>query len=180
MDPTEVRIRRSREVWLPITGYEGLYDVSSLGRVRSLEGRYRTRETPKILKLVVNSHGYLQVTLYKEGDVWTPRVHVLVAEAFLGKKPKGMQIRHLDGDRTNAKKNNLAYGTHADNEQDKVVHGTHARGSRHGNAVLTEDDVLCIKRSLCLGEKQRVIATVYGVSRSTITDIKKDRIWRHV
>ena len=71
------------EVWKPIKGYEGLYEVSNIGRVRSLRnnhGNYRE----KILKQQDNGDGYLQVTLYKDGKAKHFTVHRLVAMAFCG------------------------------------------------------------------------------------------------
>lgn len=109
------------ERWLPIPGYEGRYDVSDQGRVRSLAwGKER------ILKTCMDHKGYLQVGLSGGGPLArVPRVHRLVLLAFVGPRPDGMECRHIDGDHQNNILGNLRWGTHSENEFDRVKHGTH-------------------------------------------------------
>ena len=118
---------RSRETWRPVVGYEGLYSVSSYGRVRSeerlvrAEGRTQSahwrRYGERILKIDHPSQRYPVVVLSAQFKV---RVHILVAEAFIGPCPNGQEVRHLDDDPKNNHLNNLAYGTHADNGRDQI------------------------------------------------------------
>lgn len=127
------------ERWLPIPGREGRYDVSDMGRVRSLLGR-----EPRILKACIDRKGYAQVNL-SGGDrslAPVPRVHGLVLLAFVGVRPDGMECRHVDGDSMNNRLSNLAYGTHSENELDRVAHGTHhnARKTHCGNGHLFTKD----------------------------------------
>lgn len=110
------------EIWLPISGYEGLYEVSSLGRVRSLP-RPRAKGGP--LALPPDFHGRLHVTLYKAGVQKVAQVHRLVANAFLGPLPPGMETRHLDGNPVNNAASNLTYGTRSENQHDSIRDGTH-------------------------------------------------------
>ncbi len=117
---------RIEEVWRPVPGYEGLYEVSDQGRVRSLP---RERTAGRILKPNRSNTGYLTVNLYKGGD-HTVTVHSLVAAAFIGTRPAGMQVRHLNGDRLDPRRVNLAYGTATQNTIDSVVHGTHFEARR--------------------------------------------------
>lgn len=119
------------EKWVPVTGYEGLYDVSSCGRVRSLD---RVIEQPykkpytragQMLKLI-ESEGYRQVSLSKQGKIKIVRVHVLVARHFLSAPPdEQVEVRHaVDDTRSNNHAANLVWGTHADNANDLVaLHG---------------------------------------------------------
>lgn len=100
--------------WLPVVGFPR-YEVSSEGEIRS--GKH-------ILKPRPNSNGYLYLTLYREGERHTKRVHLLVAEAFYGQRPPGMVSRHLNGVRTDNRAENLAWGTYRDNVLDAVTHGT--------------------------------------------------------
>lgn len=117
--------RNSPEHWLPVPGYEGLYEVSDRGRVRSLprltaSGRLGGRVLrPRIVD------GYLRVNLSKDGVAQSRKIHQLVAEAFLGPCPPGLEIRHLDGNSKNNAIWNLAYDTRSENMLDKVRHGTH-------------------------------------------------------
>ncbi len=110
------RLEEDEEAWVPVPGYEGRWDVSSQGRVRSIPRR-RTRGGELVLR--VNKRGYLSVTLGREKH----EVHRLVALAFLGPRPEGMEVRHLDGERLNCRVDNLAYGTRSENNFDRVAHG---------------------------------------------------------
>lgn len=112
--------------WRPVAGYEGIYEVSSNGQVRSVSRRGKTRG--KILKPQVRKQrnaGHLLLKLRRDGVQKTKTVHQIVAEAFLGRRPEGMQIRHLDGNPANNNVSNLAYGTSSENRLDSVRHGTH-------------------------------------------------------
>lgn len=113
------------EEWRPAVGYEGLYEVSSIGRVRSIDrivpdGR-RFRGAMRRCPL---SHGRRMVKLSKRGPKLF-HVHVLIATAFHGPRPPGQEVRHLDGDALNNCADNLAWGTKSENTLDQVRHGTH-------------------------------------------------------
>lgn len=119
------------EVWRSVEGYEGLYEVSDLGRVKSLarvvhakDGR-KIHYTEKLLRVNEDSRGYLQVCLCNHTKRKTWLVHRLVAIAFLGHPPQGMEVCHNDGTRNNNRITNLRYGTRSENTLDKYEHGTH-------------------------------------------------------
>lgn len=117
------------ERWLPVPQYEGLYEVSDMGRVRSIDrtiidslGRPRRRQG-KLLAIHANTRGYSHVTLFDVGRrQWPVCVHRLVLLAFVGPRPDGLETRHLNGDRLDARLENLVYGTHLENMADKIVH----------------------------------------------------------
>jgi hypothetical protein len=109
------------EEWRSIPGYEDTYQVSSLGQVRSLP---RNTTRGKVLSVKVGKRGYPAVALVQDGRQSTHEVHRLVALAFLGPRPDGMEVRHVDGDRLNPRASNLAYGTRSENVRDKRAHGT--------------------------------------------------------
>lgn len=118
------------EQWRPVVGYEGYYEVSDLGRVRSLERVILRSTAPqtvhqRILKRRVAHDGYLTASLWRGGHGWTVDVHTLVAAAFLGPRPDGLQVCHWDGDASNAALSNLRYDTPSANIYDRVRHGTH-------------------------------------------------------
>lgn len=115
------------ENWLPVPGYEGLYDVSDLGRVRSLP---RNTTSGKILKFGWHAHGYPQVTLWRDGKGWHPCIHQIVTLAFLGPRPDGLEVRHLDDDPLNNTLANLVYGTRSENKLDTVRLGTHYEANK--------------------------------------------------
>lgn len=114
----------TKETWCPIPEYEGLYEVSDEGRIMSLR---RSR----VMKLnAVNKVGYLQATLTRDGCASHRYVHRLVLEAFVGPCPPSMQCRHLNGDATDNRLVNLAWGTASENNYDRVRHGTHSHSKR--------------------------------------------------
>lgn len=114
-----------------MVGYEGRYEVSSLGRVRSVP---RARTKGGILKPWAQGKvGYLAVKLRDRPHRpdRSALVHTLVAEAFLGPRPNGQQVRHLNTQSQDNRVENLAYGTGLDNAQDAVVHGKTAAARTH-------------------------------------------------
>lgn len=121
------------EIWKDIPGYEGLYQVSDLGRVLSMPRTtgVARRLSPRILSPKTDRGGYLAVLLYRRpGRPKTRTVHSLVAEAFIGPRPPGCHVLHGDDDPANCRLANLRYGTPSENERDKVDHGRHPTGSR--------------------------------------------------
>lgn len=178
------------EIWEPVTGYEGIYEVSNTGRVRSLDRVVKRLHKGKLLeqplKGVVlsgkpNTAGYPEVRLCKEGKGTTTLVHLLVAEKFLGPKPEdSTQVCHRDGDSGNPHYLNLRYGNAVSNAVDRHIHGTDARGENNPAAKLTEEKVRQIKRRISSGERDSAIAGDFGVSRLTISSIRSGKNWSYV
>jgi len=166
----------SVEIWKSVIGYEGIYEVSNHGRIASVKNGERFIR--KLNKATV----YLSVSLKKRPqDIrqGSANVHKLVADAFLGERPEGHVIRHIDGNRYNNKADNLQYGTANQNVEDSVNHGTY-KGAKNGRAVLTEAGVLAIKMLLEKGVSQSEIAKKIGVSIASINAIKQGRNWSHI
>lgn len=112
------------ERWLPVVGYERLYEVSDHGRVRSLDRVLPTnrRHRGRILKQVLQSCGYYGVTLC-DGRKRNLLTHALVLEAFVGPRPPGMQGCHFDDDHANNNLANLRWDTPAANSRDLIRNG---------------------------------------------------------
>jgi hypothetical protein len=108
-------MKNQEEVWLPIKGYEGLYEVSNLGRIKSLK-RYRVKND-RVLKQSTDTCGYPQLTLNKNGVKKSCIVHKLVAIAFLNHKPNGMElvVDHIDNNKLNNNVGNLQIITQREN-----------------------------------------------------------------
>lgn len=102
------------ELWRPIKNYEGLYEVSSCGRVRSLR-----RRAPFILKQTNNGYGYLMVDLFKDGFRKKAKVHRLVAETFIPNPDNLETVDHLDRNRTNNCIENLRWSTYKEQSANK-------------------------------------------------------------
>ena len=123
---------QSTENWKAIPGYEGIYEVSDQGRVRSLD-RITAKNAFKkgaLKKASTVANGYLYVDLYKLGKASKRTVHSLVLEAFIGPAPSGMICCHNNGVRVDNRLENLRWGTYSDNAHDTVRHGTHVQAAR--------------------------------------------------
>ena len=155
------------------------YEVSNLGGVRSYANFQGTSDPePHPLKPDIDCRGYPRVRLWDRGKTEKVFVHVLVAEAFLGDRPEGaILVRHIDGDPANPRWDNLEYGTHKDNEADKLRHGTRVWGERSHLSKLTEAQVVEIRRN---DKSNAVIAKDYGVTRQLVWQIKTNRIWKWI
>ena len=178
------------EVWRPVVGWEGLYEVSSRGRVRSLDRllvkhtcqgcglkTYRTTKG-RLRHQQLDFAGYPRVFLMAVGRKGKLRpVHQLVVEAFVGPRPEGFEVLHVDGVRTNNIADNLRWGTKAENAADRERHGRGYRGNGAGRAKLTEEQVLEIRRSK---GKIQELALRYAVTSQCIRHVIKRKTWPQV
>lgn len=173
------------EIWRAVVGFEGLYEVSDLGRVRSLDRviesvgaarGYPKRVRGRVLKPQWHSQGYAQVGLCSRVHL----VHAIVLAAFVGVAPLGTEGAHGDGDKWNNRLSNLRYATPLSNAADRVVHGTSGKGEKNAQAVLTDDDVIEIRRRIGEGEPYVVVAEDFPVTDRTIGKIARRERWAHV
>lgn len=171
------------ERWHPIAGFEGRYDVSDQGHVRSwFASGGRPRQQPHVLKGLASS-GYRRVTLTNGELRRVENVNILVLEAFVGPRPQRtgdvFDCRHLDGDRANNRLSNLAWGTRKENSADTVRHGrkptgddhwSHQhpekvrRGEHHHNARFSDEVVAEVRRRVLAGEGPTAVGREFGMS----------------
>lgn len=122
------------EVWAPVPLYEGLYEVSDRGEVRSVERQLPDGRHVQGFLLSQNRVGpdrsYFAVHLYRDNHRRARRVAGIVAEVFLGPCPPGHEVRHMNGNSFDNRATNLAYGTSSQNHLDQVRHGTHPQASK--------------------------------------------------
>jgi hypothetical protein len=163
------------EAWLPVIGYEGLYEVSDLGRVRSLP-RFNT--AGGVLKTQFDRRGYGRVSLCCNGVPKVAKVHQIVAAAFIGPCPDGLMVCHGPGGSSDNRVVNLSYGTAQQNVHDKFRDGTMARGERHGRTKLTAASIRDIRARRAQGERVTALAREYGVGHATIGRIISGAVWK--
>ena len=153
--------------WKTVPGFDHL-EASDQGGIRC---------NGEIVKQNRMSHGYMRVRV---GPRKRETVHKLVALAFLGHKPDGHEVRHLNGDRADNRAVNLAYGTRAENIADTMAHGRVKKGQTHPASRLAEEQVKEIKMRALAGENQYELATLFGVGQDQVSRIKTGKRWAHV
>lgn len=164
------------EVWKEIKGYEGCYDVSSFGRIRShYKGIIRK---PKLWCLHENGKWtYHTITLNKSGKKSTKKIHRLVAEAFIPNPENKPEVHHIDFDTTNNRVENLKWATHHENSLHSV--GRYASGVRNGQSRFTREEVIMIRDS-----KGKIgaytLAKMYAVCPHSIYHIWKGHTYKNV
>jgi predicted transcriptional regulator len=133
------------------------------------------------LRLKPDDKGYLYAALHLgSGQYKRRQVGQLVLTAFVGPCPDGQECRHLNGNPGDNRLNNLAWGTRRENAQDRIRHGTQARGSASVLSLLDESKVEEARRLYSEGHSQSSIARKFGVSRATVGNAVVGKTWRHV
>ena len=170
------------EEWRPVVGYEGIYEISSLGRVRNLATRQGTT-AGLILRQSPNGIGYASLSLTRDGISITYRVHALVLAAFVGIPPEGCEANHRDRNKMNARLDNLEYVSHLEN----VHHAMHTglrrktqKGTQNPAAKLSEMQIGEIRDSASAGLSYRDLSIRYGVAKSQIARIVRRHSWGHL
>lgn len=172
------------EEWRPVVGFEGLYSVSSYGRIRSearttsylsSRGTLIHRGVPTRILSPGTANGYEFVQLWRDGEPIRQSAHCAVLRAFVGEAPSpAHQGAHGDGNSRNNKVGNLRWATGVENQADRVLHGTANRGQRHGMAKLSPSQVLAIRAD---ARVQSAVAATFNVSRSTVQLVKARKVW---
>lgn len=174
--------KSSHEVWKDILGYEGIYQVSNFGKVKSLKRATKNQHGKQeiILKQRTHRDGYLRVNLKKEGKMKVQTVHRLVASAFLDNENNLVAVNHIDGDKTNNKLSNLEWCSIGENTKHAYKKGLAdaARGQNSSRSKLRERDV---ERIYFLYFEKQIrpveIAKKFEVSRRCIEKIVNFETW---
>lgn len=158
--------------WRPTREVPG-YEVSDSGQVRhAIKGTIKGAP--------IGRQGYRVVNLWHGGKGRVCYVHSLVAEAFIGPRPAGLSVNHVDGNKLNNSPENLEYLSLSDNSKHQARIGLGARGERHGHSKLNTAQVLEIRRRAAAGEGNTALAREFGLRDSTVCQIKKRLRWRHI
>lgn len=167
------------EEWRPVVGWEGAYSVSSLGRVRR-DSAGRGARPGRILAAAASGGGYPAVALVRDGRQATKCVHRLVAAAFLGPRPPGREVDHVNGAKTDNRAANLRYVTRGENLLSAYDPGLRAAGELHRGARLTVAAVRELRAAVAAGEPKRAVARRLLVSEWTVRQVLSGRTWRRV
>jgi len=177
------------EEWKAIPGYEGMYEVSNWGRVRSFVkiGRKLNELTPKprFLTIHIRFDRYQSVDLTKNRVREKVHVHRLVAKAFIGPIGKGMHVAHLDGNPSNNDLTNLRICSPKENESHKKDHGTYyGRGITPGQdcwrAKLRDEQVIEMRDLSKAGWSQQELADRFSVTQTNVSLIVRRKTWSHI
>jgi hypothetical protein len=176
---------KNTEEWRKIPGYDGFYEASTEGRIRSMDrevmqnGRWGAslrKAAGMILKPLELNTGYMQVTLGKQGVTKKYSVHRLILLTFIG--PSDLPTNHKDGVKANNQLTNLEYCTYAENTAHSHQVLGNSRGERSGkSAKLNDEKVRAIRADT---RTLKVIAAEYGVTYQAIHHIKSRKNWAHV
>ena len=161
-----------REQWRPIKNYKGLYEVSSLGRIKSLR-------TGRLMSPAPDSDGYATVSLFKNSRK-TYRWHRLVLEAFIENVEEKSHVNHKNGNKLDNRLENLEWATPSEN----IIHSYRIgikdqKGEKNNASKLTMDNVRVIRKRLDGGESQYAIAKDFNISQATVYLIKARRLWNY-
>ena len=176
----------AKEVWKDIPDYEGKYQASLLGNIRSFKCAYRLGKR-KVATLKQKSNKRKNWDgCYKMVTLWNPvnhpnyfYVHRLIAMTFIGKCPKDYVVNHKDFDGTNNDVKNLEYVTRKQNHLYTVKHKRHAFGERNSHASLNEDKVREILNLRDYSEIKKM-AKKFKVTTKTIKNVIKRKTWKYV
>ena len=172
-----------KEIWKDVPGYEGMYRVSNLGRVKSLPRikkafkgvYYNTKQ--RILKNDILPSGYYRVVLHKNSKAIKSFVHRLVARTFIPNPERKPEVNHKNGVKADNKADNLEWTTAKENTSHAAIAGLRkpAKGENHARHKLTWQDIEEIRKS---NKNQYKLAAEYGVKQGTISAIINHRTWK--
>ena len=166
------------EKWKAISGYEGSYEVSDYGRVRSLDriGSNGAKLRGKLIKFKITRYGYCELGLYKDRRRETVRVNRLVAMAFIPNPENKPQVNHKNGDKTFNFKTNLEWMTCQENIDHAIKFGLRdTKGEGNGRAKLAISEVKQIRKSTLSAKK---LSIKFNISLSQLYDIKNYKRWK--
>jgi hypothetical protein len=170
------------EIWKNVVNLEDYYEVSNLGNVRSKTREGRTNFGLRtyggnLLRKINHNNGYCVVNLTTKDSRKQCLVHILVIEAFIGKKPDGMECCHNNGNRKDNRLENLRWDTRKNNHADKLLHGTWQQGEKIGTSKLKEWQAKEVKySSIPLKE----LSKKFNVSMGCVEKIRYSQSWKYL
>lgn len=175
----------SIEEWRPVVGYEGLYEVSSIGRIKRIQ--IYGRPIQRFLSSNKGKRGYIPINLCKNGKSKKELIHRIVLTAFRGPPLPTHESCHSNGIASDNRIENLRWDTHVSNCADRKTHGTHAggchmalAGEAHHQSKLTMKDVHRIREASLFGADLYDLASIYDVSYNAIWSVTTRKSWTHI
>ncbi len=176
------------EVWKDVVGFEGLYEVSSHGRVRSLDRVTERNHLGTLLKQPFKGRllspgtskcGHQYVDLSKNGEKTRKYAHEIVAAAFIGPRPEKHHVCHNDGNGGHNTVTNLRYDTPTGNAKDRHAHGTDAIGVNNPWNKHSEETVRRVKEAL-KSKSNADVSREFGMHPATVSAIRLGTRWGHI
>lgn len=172
------------EIWKQIEGFEGLYEISSYGRVKTLRSSPKLKSgdflSNSIECAIRNGKGYKTVTLYKNKVGKQLMVHRLVAKAFIPNPNNKPQVNHKDADKHNNNVDNLEWVTNLENKEHSVLNGLSGKGEKNSMAKLTSKDVKYMRYLYSIGIKPAILAKKYNICKQHLHSIVKFKSWVNI
>lgn len=165
----------TEELFKDIPGYEGLYQVSNLGQIKSIgriDRRGRNKLAEKIFSPVNTRNGYLQIKLHLDGKAKGAYIHRLVAATFISNPLKKPQVNHMNGNKLDNRAGNLEWCSAKENTAHAIETGLRQIcRSSNGTSKLTSDEVRSIRKLYADGAFQKDLGNIFKVSQKTISNI---------
>lgn len=173
------------EEWRTIPGFEGMYEVSDQGQVRSIDRTvidsrgHQRRYRGQSMRQSDHYSGYKLIRLCVDGKYTSTSVHALVAAAFIGPRPGDADVNHIDGHKANNRPSNLEYVSRKGNMEHARRTGLwENRGENNGQATATNDQVRQAIDLVAAGSTLREAADAVGVSRNVVSSAKTGSKWK--
>jgi glucan-binding YG repeat protein len=180
------------ELWKDIDGFKGFYKISNLGKVKSLSRQitvkrngsiHKRKLKGKMMHLKESDKGYMVIGLRKprEKRKWF-MVHRIVADSFISKYHKNLDVNHKDGIKTNNNSNNLEWVTSSENQIHAFKTGLQipSRGENNGASKLKRKQVENIIKMFDNGETNAQVLKTYNISAAQVSRIKSGSRWAHL
>jgi len=170
-----------KEIWKPIPSYEGLYEISNTGKIKSLpKSGSGNSLSEKIMNDFDNGKGYRYITLTNKTKRRNFYVHRLLAESFISNPGKKPFVNHLDGNKANNKLSNLEWSTESENMEHASVLGLLPSGEKNHLSKLKEIDIKQIRLLWQSGTHRDIIKAKYSISYAQIHRIVNNQCWKYV
>lgn len=170
-----------KETWKSIDGYDDIYEVSNMGRVKSLKRKGRVNDI--IIRQSTRDDGYKMVVLRKDRKSQSFFVHRLVLSSFTGNLNPDIfnQVNHINSNRADNRLSNLEWSNNSLNQKHAFKYGfQNNTGDNNPGHKISSSDVKKIKLALNCGISSQSLADIYHVSKSTIKDIRHERCWSNI